>query len=214
MSKLSTLVAGLVFAGWCVAASSAVAEPRFYAGAKGGVILADVSGDGVDEAGTKTGFDGGAVVGADLTPHFGARVEALYVKKGAEGEIVTPGDDHPHESTWSLDYLEFPLLVTGRIPVGTLTASAFAGPTFGFNLRSEIETTHGTEDLDGITRAFELGGAFGAGLEYWLSRFALGAEVRYSLGATSVIEDVAGQSIDIKNRGLGILATVRVAIAE
>jgi hypothetical protein len=90
--------------------------------------------------------------------------------------------------------------------------SAFLGPSVSFNVGSEIETSHGTEDLDSVTRSVGFGGTFGGGVEYLFSSVTLAGEVRYGLGATSIVEDIAGQSVDVKNRGLGVLFGVRLPI--
>jgi hypothetical protein len=208
MSRLSCVPAVLL-----LAATAAGAAPKYMAGVKGGVNVADLSGDATSGAESKSGFAGGAFFGADFNEHVGARIEGFYIMKGAKGSIVTPGDDHAHEATWTIDYLEFPLLVAGYLPLGnSMRVSGFAGPTFGFNLKSEIETTHAVEDLGSTTQTFEFGGAFGGGLEYRFPAFSLLADVRYSLGGTNVPEEIGDLEIDVKNRGLGLLFGVGIPI--
>ena len=134
----------------------------FYLGARGGLNVANLAGDGVDEADNKDGFAGGASFGMNFTQYFGARLEVLYVMKGAKGSVVIPGDSHGHESTWSIDYIDVPVVFVASMPIrGPLWVSGFLGPTFGFNIKSEIETTHGVEDLKDHTEPFEFGGTAG-----------------------------------------------------
>lgn len=194
-------------------AASAAAAVSFDVGVKAGVNVAELAGDGVGDAGTKNGFQGGAFFGADFTEHFGARIEGLYAMRGAKGTIVTPGDDHAHETTWTLNALEFPILATGRAALADrLAIRGFAGPVLGFNVESEIETRHGRENRDGKTKDFDLAGTFGGGVDYRISRVCVGADVRYTIGATSIQEDVAGRSFDIETRGLGVLMELRLPL--
>jgi hypothetical protein len=186
-----------------------------YAGAAGGVHVGDLTGDGADAAKTKTGFVGGGYLGADFHPHFGLRLEGLFVMRGAKGSIVTPGDDHAHDSTWSVNDVELPLLFVAGWPIReSVRLSGFAGPTFGFNVDSDIETGHGTEDVRHLTKSFALGGTLGLGIEYRLHRVAITSDVRYTQGVTSIVEDVAGQEVGIEPRGLGVMLGVKVPLAS
>jgi hypothetical protein len=194
--------------GW---ASGASALTGMHAGVKGGVNLADLSGDGADDMGTRTGFMGGAFAGGGINEQFGIRLEGLFVQKGAEGPFVAPGEDHAHESVVKADYLEFPLLFTVQFPAGDkLAFNLLAGPTFGFVLSAELEDkTHGeTTDIKDDLESFEFGAAVGAGLEYKLSSMSIVFDARYGMGATSIAKDVDGQSVDLKNNGIGIMAGV------
>ena len=189
-------------------ASSATALTGTYAGIKGGVNMGDLSGDGAGDLDMRNGFMGGAFVGGGINEQFGIVLEGLFVQKGAEGSFVAPGDDHAHESVIKLDYLEFPILFTATFPAGEKMAfSLFAGPTIGFNLSSELEDKdHGdTTDLKDNTESFEFGAAIGGGISYALSSMSLVFDARYGLGATSIVKDVAGESFDVKNRGIGIM---------
>jgi hypothetical protein len=205
----------IVFVILCGIASGVYAAPTWVLGVKGGINVADLSGDGVDAAKSRTAFDGGVFFGAELTPHFGARIEGLFVGKGAEGTITTPGDNHPHESTWTLNALEFPVVAVGRIPIGAaVKLGAFVGPTFAFKLKSEIQTTHGLEDVDSVTEDFEVGGTLGGEVQYVWSPIAIVGDARYSAGFTSVVADIAGQSIDVKTRGLGVRLGLQYAFGQ
>jgi hypothetical protein len=185
---------------------------KAYGGIKGGVNFADLGGDdGPDNSSMRKGFSGGAVYGVDVTEQFSVQGEALYVMKGAEGDFVVPGDDHPHESIIKLTYIDVPVLFVANLPAGdNISFSLFAGPSFNFSLDGEVEIPgHGeTVDIKDFMQSFEFGAAAGAGIEYIMSSMSLVLDVRYSLGASSVVEDVAGQSVDVKNSGIGIMAGV------
>ncbi len=180
-----------------------------YAGIKGGLNMASLTGDNTDDLDSRNGFMGGAFYGMNFGEgDFGARIEGLYVNKGAEGPFVVPGDDHAHDSIIKLDYIEFPVLFVVNLGSGKkLGFNLFAGPTIGFNIKAEVEIPGHDETVDLAEEAesVEFGGALGGGLEYMLSSFALVLDVRYSIGATNIVESDGG---DIKNSGVGVMAGV------
>jgi opacity protein-like surface antigen len=197
----------LVCATALLAAAGNVEAKTMYAGVKGGVNIATLSGDDTDGLDSHNGFIGGVFYGVDFG-EFGVRLEGLYVQKGAEGPFTAPDGD-THESTVRLDYVEFPLLFTGTFSAGEKIAfNVFAGPTFGFNTTAELEIPeHGeTEDISDSVDSFEFGAAVGGGVEYELSSFSIIVDARYSLGATSIVNE--GDS-DVKNRGIGVMAGVK-----
>src|SRR5688572_18762938 len=200
----------------CLALATRAEAIGWKLGVKGGINMAELSGDGVDDLDSRTGFAGGAFADYQLNDRFGVRGELLYIQKGAEGEFVIPGGDHGHESIVKLDYVEVPLLFTARFPAGEKFAfSLFAGPTLAFNTTAEVEVMEHdeTEELDNV-EDFEFGGAVGGGIEYMLSSFSLLADVRYGIGATSVVGDVAGASVDVKNRGIAIMGGLAFPIGQ
>jgi hypothetical protein len=187
------------------------ADAKKYAGVKGGVNMADFSGDNApDNSSTRTGFCGGAFYGVGINEQFGVRGELNYIQKGASGDVETEDLDI-HSGTYKLDYVEIPLLFVAGFPAGEkFEFSLFAGPTFAFNTTAEVEIPAHNEtlDLDNV-KGFEFGAAIGGGVAYMLSSFSIIADVRYGIGATSIREDVAGQSVDVKNSGIGVMAGVQ-----
>jgi len=175
-----------------------------YFGVKGGVNIADMTGNDAEGLGSRNGFIGGAFFGVDFAEGFGVRIDGLYVQKGAEGPFPTDDGDI-HNTVFKLDYIEFPVLFTVGFPAGeNFAVNLVAGPTFGFNTTAEAEIEeHGTEEVAGA-ESFEFGAAFGGGLEYILSSFSIIADVRYAIGATSIVEDV-----DAKNAGVGVMLGVK-----
>ena len=201
---------GMLCAASLVLATSV--DAKKYAGVKGGVNMADFSGDQAPaNNGTRTGFSGGAFYGWGINDQFGVRGELNYVQKGAEGDVQAEDGD-THLGTYKLDYVEIPVLFVADFPAGEKFGfNIFAGPTFAFNTTAEAEIPahNETEELDNV-KGFEFGAAIGGGIEYKLSSFSIIADVRYSLGASSVSEDnAAGESVDVKNRGIGIMAGVQ-----
>jgi hypothetical protein len=191
---LSTVVVLLCGA---VAARSATCQ----LGVKGGLSIMELTNDG-DSSGDRTGFAGGAYLLADFSEQFGLRVEGLYFQKGAHEE--EDGD----EATIKLDYIEFPILAVAHVPLGAQARlDFFGGPTFGFNVKSELELTLGgftaSGDLDGV-EAFEFGVTFGAGVNFDAGPVVLGVDGRYGLGVT----DVASEGDGGKNRGFAVMASL------
>jgi opacity protein-like surface antigen len=181
-----------------------------YAGVKGGVNMAELSGDGVDDLDMRNGFMGGGFYGFEFADGFDLRFEGLFVQKGAEGEYVFPGDDHGHESKINLDYIEVPVLVVANFGSGEkLGFNLFAGPTFGFNMTAEVEDMDHGETLDLPAEDFEFGAALGGGIEYMLSSFSIVLDARYSLGATNIVD---ADGADAKNRGIGVMAGVKFSL--
>ena len=204
---LSTCVMALLVMG------AVPADAAKWAGFKGGVNMADISGDDVEDlvgdTEMRNGFSGGAFFGVGIGEQFGVQIEGLYVMKGAKA------DSSGVEATLKLDYIEFPILFVAKLPAGDkLNFNLFAGPTLAFKIKSEVDVEGVTFDLDDDTKGFEFGAAIGAGFEYLLESFSIIADARYSLGASSVFEDVGGVSIDAKNRGIGIMAGVSFPIGS
>ena len=187
----------------CVLAENAAAKEA-YAGLKGGLNIASLTGDNADDLDSRNLFVGGAFYGIDFTEDFGGRIEALYLMGGAEG-MYPAGDGDVHESIISLDYIQFPLLLVMKIPTSEKVEFNLAlGPTFSFNTKGEVEIPeHGeTVDISNVN-SFEFGALIGGGVEYKLSSMSLLLDARYSAGATNVID---ADNSDVKNRGIGIMA--------
>lgn len=190
---------------------------NMYAGVKLGANLGDVSGDDVpDDTSMRTGFMGGLFVGTHVNESFGFRLEGLYVQKGAKADIDYGPGIGVLETVEKLDYIEFPILfVYDLMNSETMGFNLFAGPTLGFNINAQAEPDGGeSADIDNV-KSFEFGAAIGAGIEKKMAGGkGIGLDVRYTLGATSIFEDVAGQSVDAKNRGIGIMASFSVPLGS
>lgn len=202
MKNMIGIICALVL---CVLAGSAAAK-EMYAGVKGGINMASLTGDDAEGLDSHNGFIGGAFYGVNFADGFGARLEGLYVQGGAEGEFVVPGEDHGHESIVTLDYIQFPLLFVVNIPASEkFLFNVALGPTFSFNMTADVEDLEhgGTEDISDGVESFEFGGLIGGGVEYKLSSMSILVDARYSMGATNVVNV---DPSDVKNRGIGIMA--------
>ena len=196
---LSVCVLGLVSLG------VAQADAAKWAGVKGGVNLADLKGDDVDNTSMRNGAAGGAFFGFGINEQFGIQIEGLYMMKGAKAK----DDSSSVDVTFKVDYIEFPILFAVRFPAGENGAfDLFAGPTLAFNIKAEGESQGVTVDFKDETKGFEFGATIGGGFYYMLESFSIGADVRYGIGATTIAKDVDGVSADVKNRGIAIMASV------
>jgi hypothetical protein len=205
-------VLGAVVVGLLGAAVDAGAAAQWTVGVKGGVSIASLGGDDADSllADSRTGFAGGFFVQADVSKNFGVRLEGLYTMKGASESAAGT------EVTMKLDYFEFPVLLVGQVPVSeSATLSAFAGPVFGFNTKSELEVTSGgltaSVDIEDVLPisipSFELGLAFGAGANFDVGPCSIVFDARYALGMTTIADsNVPSVEYDIKNREWIVMA--------
>ena len=187
---------------------------KLTGGVKGGVNWAKIGGgDAPDNVTSRTGFSGGGFL-RRMDEKFGVQAEVLYVQKGFEGNIHTvDGDIHPGKAR--LDYVDVPVEFVARL-AGTdkIALDVFAGPSFNFSIKAEAETEDGLENDDGRTKNFEFGAVIGGGIDYMLGSLSILADVRYSLGATTIAEDVAGQSADLKNRGVAVMGGIGIPLGK
>ena len=135
---------------------------------------------------SKSGFTGGVFLAMNYGRYVTVQWEALYTMKGA---VYTSPDDSVTE-TLTADYLEVPLLLKLRAPLGVIQPFVFAGPTVGFKLQEKLETNGEETPVSGsILKNNDYGAIFGAGLN-------LGPDfmfdVRYSQGLQKVVAVAEG----------------------
>ncbi|MBI9071662.1 MAG: PorT family protein [Melioribacteraceae bacterium] len=178
-------------------------------GFNGGVNLANVSGDDVDDADSKYGFSAGAFLNVKLSRVFSLRPEIYYASKGfslEENEYYADADysyDLSAESEISLNYLEVPIL--GVISINK-NMNLFAGPYVDYFLSGDAEVeTKGTvrycswgkcttesinesetEDIDSDNMSSPGFGLIVGG-EFVMGQFKIGA--RYSLGLSNISDN-------------------------
>lgn len=148
---------------------------------KGGYTWARFHGPSSDEF---HGFREGKSIGASLTMlrggTGGATIGAYYVQKGALGRTATINARNA-QIEYRMDYVEVPLLVVGRIPVGRSALRAFGGPVLAFPVSSTVVgegwSWFGSPGLDGEQDIYDRTAKVDWGL-----RLGLGVE----LGLTDV----------------------------
>ncbi len=204
------IIFGVVVAGLLGATVQAGAATNCTFGVKGGVGMANLGGADADSFATdsRNGFVGGLFLQADMSKSFGVRLEGLYNMKGASDS------ESGVDATIKLDYIEFPILLVGQMPASeTVTLSAFAGPTLGFNINSEVEVSYlgvsGSADIEDVA-GFEFGLAFGAGADFDMGSWSIVFDARYALGLTTI--DSSSDNADVKNQQWVIMAGVGLPV--
>lgn len=196
MKKFSAIVCAMVLVAF---AAQADAAATWSWGVKGGVSVADISGDDFDTS-SRTGFAGGAFLAANYGGTLGSRVEALYIQKGAKSDVEIL--NQTYEATYKIDYIEFPILAVAEFPAGEKAkVNLFAGPTLGFVMSEAVEVDGESEDTED-TESFEFGLALGAGAQFGI----VVLDLRYNLGLTNIAKD---SPEDFTNRGFVVMAGVQ-----
>ncbi len=167
-----------------VPALSANAQMPIKFGIKGGLDMANLTGDDVEDTDMKLGFGGGlfAQFSFENMPIV-IQPEVMYVMKGAK-------DSEDGDYKIKLDYIEIPVLVKYNIPMeGNMTPCIFAGPAFGINMSAKVDDGDDSYDIYN-KKSMDIGLAFGAGLDMAMGQGKLTFDVRYTLGLTKVLDDV------------------------
>ena len=191
MKKLGSVLLVTVFAAALSLPRPAAADIRF--GIKGGANIANVNGDFVDaleDWKSTVGFCGGIFLEFNFGRILTLQPEILYTMKGADTGI----------GKVKFDYIEIPVLLKLRIPTGDVHPFVFAGPAFGFTLKSALEGIE-LEDFPTSDYSAVLGGGLQLGRSIHI-------DVRYTMGLQKLeIPDL--EAIDLKN---GVLsATIGLA---
>ena len=166
---------------WAIPGSSAT----LLVGIKGGVNVANLTGEDVFNNASKTGAVGGGFARFRLSEMFSLQPELLYSMKGAKFEA------EGIESEQQFQVLEIPVLARAAwCRDSKLEPSLFLGPQLGILLDNKI--TDGAEiDLDSGSRGADVGVVIGGALDYKLSSTGVVLlDVRYTRGLTSWSDDL------------------------
>ena len=205
------------------------ATAQINLGVKGGINLSHLW--GAEEEGGVDPYEHqvmlpGAVAGvyAEIVaaPMFAIQPEVLFSMKGTK----VSDDD---ESVLRANYLEIPLLLKLRIPVGPVTPSVYTGVAAGFllgvggyeefNGERHDFTDEDKEEIKDMMKSFDLGLPMGVALDIDVGPISIVADVRYTLGLTiipeltddmkdlGVTEDDLG---DHRNGALSIMAGIAI----
>jgi len=193
---------------------------RISYGAKAGIIMSNLTQtpESWDDAKSyKTGFTGGVFMNYAFNERFSIQPELLYTMKGMKGNLYDGLVSV--DVTASFDYVELPVLAVYTFPGSrSLRPRVYAGPSFAYNLGSELEISawlaSASVDFSSLTQTTDFGVVAGAGFDYALGKGMITFDVRYQLGFTNVIMtgdfDLNGsaQTIsgdDFKNYGFAFL---------
>jgi hypothetical protein len=170
---------------------SQVKAQGIYWGLIGGLNFAELkvkNADGVYRpTSPRTLFGIGGVIGFELHKNASLHLEPMYLQKGAT-ILATQSDPN-----WDLTmaFLEIPVFL--KLSLGsTVRPYVLAGPSFGFLLSSKGEFSMDGEafegDLKEVTKNFDVGLGFGAGLSFPLGKTFVFVEGRYTLGLTDLFK--------------------------
>ena len=162
-------------------------------GAKAGINMSNLTQipESWDEATSyKTGFTGGVFMNYAFNERFSLEPEMLYTMKGVNGSLYEGFVSV--DVTASFDYFELPLLAVYTFPGGKkLKPRVYAGPSFAYNLSSELELSallfDVSLDFSSLTQVTDFGAVMGAGFDYPLGNGTLTFDFRYQIGFTNVI---------------------------
>jgi hypothetical protein len=207
---MTTLLAALL-AGAAGPASAA----DWLLGFKAGLSSSDLGGGDVEEeVGNRNAFAGGLFAQANASRNFGIRLEGLYHMKGAAEDVDDGGS-----LSLELDYVEFPILLMGRVPASeSLAFNAFAGPVIALNTGANATISDGditvSGDIGDGVADFEFALVFGLGAEIQAGSVVISLDGRYQLCLTTVDDglgtDVFGETedLDVMNRSWVVMAGV------
>jgi len=148
-------------------------------GAKAGLNLASVNGDGTDDVDGRTAFHVGGVVNIEFSELFALQPEVVYSAQGFSSSETFGGETF--ESTVKLDYINIPVLADITVVPGL---SLQGGPQFGINITSEVEVDGETGDIDGV-ETLDIAAAIGAQFQLPVGVFF---QARYVAGLTEIAD--------------------------
>jgi hypothetical protein len=182
--------AAVAVAALALVTTQAQAQHGTELGVRGGVSVAEVSGDltTVLGEGNRTGFAGGVFVNWDWGI-LGAQVAGQYTQKGSKLDIANTVQE------FSLNYIEIPAVIKAGIPLGIIKPSAFAGVGLGFNTGCDSNG----EDCGDNVKGTSWTGIAGVDVAFYLGSISLWVDGRYNFDLSDIndAEDVVG---DLKNR--------------
>jgi hypothetical protein len=180
-------------------------------GFKVGLAMSEFSGDHpeLDEVDPdlKTGLAAGGFLTFALGANLALQPEVLYVMKGSVYE------EGGYKYTFKFNYLDAPILFKYRFPTeGKTRPNLFAGPVPSFNLSARLhdEAPSGDREDDfEHVKGFDLGFAFGGGLDFATASSTITFDVRYTLGLTEWYDgEDPDNEVTLKNRGWLVAAGI------
>ena len=162
---------------------------NIHFGVKGGLNLANISGDYTEDLKTRTAFHVGALAEILVLDQLYFQPELLYSAQGAKGDKM--------DATYKLDYIQVPIMAKYFL-IDNLSMEL--GPQLSFLVNSDFEfdgdTSVSIEPKD-LYKKMDFGLNFG--LSYKLNKIFFSG--RYNLGLTQLLEGELVQDIIQHNRG-------------
>ena len=172
-----------LFAVVALMAVSGSAQLKF--GVKGGVNLANLSGD-VNDNKMKIGFMVGGFANYAINDQLTVQPELMFSQAGCKFDA----DGDPK---LKLNYIVLPIMV--KYSFGAINLQA--GPQLGFLLSAEDDG----DDIKEFLKPIDLGLNIGAGYQIMEN---LGVEARYNLGLSNIVDEGDGE---LKTNGIQVLVS-------
>ncbi len=118
---------------------AAFAQLPLSVGVLGGLNLANATTSPSLSTTTRTGMIVGGSIEFGLAPMLSVQPEVLYIQKGAKYSMIFLGQTI--DATFKFDYVEVPILIKAKLPVGPLKPYVFVGPNIGFSVNAQGEVT-------------------------------------------------------------------------
>lgn len=175
---------GLMLAAVMLFAAAPLFAEGMMFGVKGGLNMANLTGDDVSNTKSRTAFVGGAFGSFSITEIFAIQPELLYAMKGAALDISD------FDASLNLSYIEIPILFKVNLPTeGKIKPSLYAGPSISFLMSAEADSAGTTTDIKDFAKSTDYGIIAGGSLGYQMGNGGLlFLEARYEVGLTSVAE--------------------------
>ncbi len=173
-------------------------------GAKAGLNISNITGDGTEDTSSKIGFQVGGFAEIKISDKFAIQPELLYSAQGAKDKYSEEG--YSYKATGKSAYLNIPVMAKYYVAKGF---SLEAGPQLGFLMSAELEETE-TEfgksettstDIKEFYNSTDFAFNLGAGYDV-TENINLG--VRYSIGLSNILKD----SEDFKQNNSNIAIAV------
>lgn len=182
--KKSILIIAVVLFG----TTTLSAQEYWNFGVKGGVNIADFTGDDFSSDKSRTSFNVGLLAEIPLMDKFSLQPEVMYSGQGYEIKEIDQDNplDLDDNIEYQLDYINVPVLAKIYLVDGL---SLQAGPSFNFVVNDEVDYGSGEIEDPSVLpepKDFEIGGV--AGLEYkFNNKFFI--QGRYNYGFSDTFED-------------------------
>jgi hypothetical protein len=166
-----------------------------------GANFAKLTGDGIGDVKSRTGFVGGISADFHMSSNFGVEIDALYSQEGTKFS----GDG---DATLKLDYVRVPVLLRLSVPThSTIHPFFVAGPSLGF--KASCKESGGGDSTDcsdtegADVKSFDFAGAVGAGVGFGMGTHEFSVQGRFTKGFTDIIKDSK-----IKNQNFSVMAGI------
>lgn len=177
--------------------SKTISEIKY--GIKGGINLANISGDDAGDANLFVGFNTGFFVEIPIADKFIFQPEIIYSAQGSksEGEYIIDSSVYNVEATLKMNYINVPLMIKYKV------ANKFyleAGPYIGFLTSAKVKAKisgigSDTEDIKDLFKSTDFG--IGIGMNYDFTDIIF-ANARYQTSLSEIGDSDEGGN-NIKN---------------